>query len=54
MKKTECYSYIWADGGIVCYTVTDVTPKIIWVMFDNGVENYFSVGSPMHLNSKKI
>jgi hypothetical protein len=54
MKNGERYEFIWADGGTVKYTVLSVNAMTVHIVFDNGSQNAFSIGSAMHLESKKI
>lgn len=48
MEVNKPYQYRWRDGAVVKFKVTNVSSRHIDVTFDNGVENRFSVGSPMH------
>jgi hypothetical protein len=46
-KVANRYKYTYNDGGTVKFTVKEITDRNVWITFDNGCNNHFSLGSPM-------
>jgi hypothetical protein len=63
MKVGERYDYTYSayrrDGithppTTVRYTVMEVDKRVVYIKFDNGSPNKFSIGSPMYKDSVKV
>jgi len=47
-EKSKVYNFRWPDGAIAEYTVTGIDKTTVYIMFANGAENRFQIGSNMY------